>query len=135
VVRLFDAQCKHLGPTQCVAHTVLLPHKLTTTHPCCPAALHCCHQTHLTAMHGTSGRSQIGLRCTDLSHCVAASHTHWQNTLLLSCHLPLLPPLTDPPYGHAQNFRPEPELGRRVYAFHPSTGAVSVVAENFVMPK
>ena len=40
----------------------------------------------------------------------------------------------DPPYGHAQNFRPPPELGSRVYAFSPATGAVAVVAEGFVMP-
>lgn len=61
----------------------------------------------------------------------AASHAHC-DTSVMACCLSRLPP--DPPYGHAQNFRPAPELGQRVYAFHPSTGAVSVVAEGFVMP-
>jgi gluconolactonase len=41
--------------------------------------------------------------------------------------------LADPPYGYKQHFRPEPELGSRVYAFHPATGAVSVLAEHFAM--
>jgi DNA-binding beta-propeller fold protein YncE len=41
---------------------------------------------------------------------------------------------TDPPYGFKQNFRPEPELGARVYALNPDTGAVCLVADNFVMP-
>eukprot|EP00878_Enallax_costatus_P016254 GHUV01017049.1.p1 GENE.GHUV01017049.1~~GHUV01017049.1.p1 ORF type:complete len:305 (+),score=68.28 GHUV01017049.1:266-1180(+) len=41
---------------------------------------------------------------------------------------------TDPPYGHAQNFRPEPELGNLAYAFNPKTGDVGVIAENFVKP-
>jgi gluconolactonase len=41
---------------------------------------------------------------------------------------------TDPPYGHAQNFRPEPELGNRVYAFNPTTGDIQVLAEKFVKP-
>lgn len=40
----------------------------------------------------------------------------------------------DPPYGHAQNFRPEPELDNRVYAFHPSTGQIDVLADKFVKP-
>ncbi|KAF6263580.1 calcium-dependent phosphotriesterase [Scenedesmus sp. NREL 46B-D3] len=40
---------------------------------------------------------------------------------------------TDPPYGYKQNFRPPPELGSRVYAFNPTTGAVSVLAEDFAM--
>lgn len=65
------------------------------------------------------------------THCAAATHANCEMSLLACC-LTRLPP--DPPYGHAQNFRPAPELGRRVYAFHPSTGAVSVVAEGFVMP-
>eukprot|EP00882_Tetradesmus_deserticola_P001763 GHRQ01001895.1.p1 GENE.GHRQ01001895.1~~GHRQ01001895.1.p1 ORF type:complete len:364 (+),score=130.99 GHRQ01001895.1:370-1461(+) len=40
---------------------------------------------------------------------------------------------TDPPYGYKQNFRPPPEMGSRVYAFNPATGAVSVLAEDFAM--
>lgn len=46
----------------------------------------------------------------------------------LCCSIP------DPPYGHAQNFRPEPELGNRVYAFNPTTGDVKVLADRFVKP-
>jgi gluconolactonase len=46
--------------------------------------------------------------------------------------------IADPPYGHAQNFRPIPEQGSvlppsRVYAFNPVTGAVSVLADDFAM--
>ena len=50
----------------------------------------------------------------------------------------LLSLFADPPYGHAQKFRPAPEQGSvlppsRVYAFNPATSAVSVVAEDFAM--
>eukprot|EP00879_Flechtneria_rotunda_P022781 GHRR01024058.1.p1 GENE.GHRR01024058.1~~GHRR01024058.1.p1 ORF type:complete len:336 (+),score=102.05 GHRR01024058.1:606-1613(+) len=41
---------------------------------------------------------------------------------------------TDPSYGHDQNFRPGPQLDNQVYAFNPDTGAIKVVAKNFVRP-
>jgi gluconolactonase len=41
---------------------------------------------------------------------------------------------TDPIYGYLQGFRPEPELGDRVYSFDPESGRLSVVAEYFDKP-
>jgi gluconolactonase len=41
---------------------------------------------------------------------------------------------TDPSYGHLQGFRPEPQVGDRVYRFDPASRALSVVAETFDKP-
>jgi gluconolactonase len=41
---------------------------------------------------------------------------------------------TDPIYGYLQGFRPEPELGDRVYRFDHESGRLSVVAEYFDKP-
>ena len=41
---------------------------------------------------------------------------------------------TDPAYGHAQGFKPEPLVGNFVYRFDPSTGETTVVADNFIRP-
>lgn len=41
---------------------------------------------------------------------------------------------TDPTYGHEQQFRPQPSLPPQVYCFHPRSGTIRVVADNFVKP-
>lgn len=41
---------------------------------------------------------------------------------------------TDTLYGYLQDFRPSPELPNQVYRYNPSTGAVTVVADGFVLP-
>ena len=41
---------------------------------------------------------------------------------------------TDTMYGYWQYFRPEPGLKNQVYRLTPSTGALSVVADDFVSP-
>ena len=41
---------------------------------------------------------------------------------------------TDPSYGHLQGFRPEPEVGDRVYRYDPRDGALSVAADSFDKP-
>lgn len=39
---------------------------------------------------------------------------------------------TDTVYGYLQDFRPRPGLPNQVYRFNPDTGAVTVVADEFV---
>lgn len=41
---------------------------------------------------------------------------------------------TDPPYGHEQSFRPEPQLPPHVYMWHPDSGEVRVVADGLAHP-
>ena len=41
---------------------------------------------------------------------------------------------TDTLYGYLQDFRPVPGLRNQVYRFNPETGAVTVVADGFVLP-
>jgi gluconolactonase len=41
---------------------------------------------------------------------------------------------TDTLYGFLQDFRPVPGLRNQVYRFNVATGAVSVVADGFVLP-
>ncbi|KAI4598311.1 hypothetical protein KJ359_003195 [Pestalotiopsis sp. 9143b] len=41
---------------------------------------------------------------------------------------------TDPTYGYVQDFRPAPGLPNQVYRFNETTGAVTTVADGFVMP-
>lgn len=41
---------------------------------------------------------------------------------------------TDTLYGYLQDFRPAPGLRNQVYRLNPSTGAVTVVADGFVLP-
>lgn len=41
---------------------------------------------------------------------------------------------TDPTYGFVQDFRPVPGLPNQVYRFNATSGAVSTVADGFVMP-
>ncbi|CCO38061.1 hypothetical protein BN14_12224 [Rhizoctonia solani AG-1 IB] len=41
---------------------------------------------------------------------------------------------TDPPYGYFQGFKPYPSLPAQVYAFHPPTGTIRVVADGFERP-
>lgn len=41
---------------------------------------------------------------------------------------------TDTLYGYLQDFRPPPGLRNQVYRWVPSTGAVTVVADDFVLP-
>ncbi len=41
---------------------------------------------------------------------------------------------TDPSYGHLQGFRPRPQLGDYVYRWDPSSGRLSVVADDFDKP-
>nr|XP_031857506.1 uncharacterized protein CI109_007066 [Kwoniella shandongensis]KAA5524578.1 hypothetical protein CI109_007066 [Kwoniella shandongensis] len=41
---------------------------------------------------------------------------------------------TDPPYGHEQGFKPDLQLPPSVYVFHPSSGEIRVVADNFHHP-
>jgi len=41
---------------------------------------------------------------------------------------------TDTLYGYLQDFRPSPEFPNQVYRYNPSTGAVTVVADGFVLP-
>ncbi|KAG9121730.1 hypothetical protein FRC07_002189, partial [Ceratobasidium sp. 392] len=41
---------------------------------------------------------------------------------------------TDPPYGYYQGFKEYPRLPSQVYAFHPHTGAIRVVADGFQRP-
>lgn len=41
---------------------------------------------------------------------------------------------TDTLYGYLQDFRPVPGLRNQVYRFNDKTGAVTVVADGFVLP-
>ncbi|KAJ1300804.1 hypothetical protein OPQ81_002444 [Rhizoctonia solani] len=41
---------------------------------------------------------------------------------------------TDPPYGYFQGFKPYPSLPAQVYAFHPPSGTIRVVADGFERP-
>lgn len=41
---------------------------------------------------------------------------------------------TDTLYGYLQDFRPAPGLRNQVYRWSPSTGAVTIVADGFVLP-
>jgi gluconolactonase len=41
---------------------------------------------------------------------------------------------TDPPYGFAQNFKLQPQLGNYVYAYDTVSKIVSVAADGFVKP-
>ncbi|KAL5637431.1 hypothetical protein ACGC1H_004004 [Rhizoctonia solani] len=41
---------------------------------------------------------------------------------------------TDPPYGYFQGFKPYPSLPAQVYAFHPPSGTIQVVADGFERP-
>lgn len=41
---------------------------------------------------------------------------------------------TDTLYGYLQHFRPAPGLRNQVYRMNPDTGAVTVVADGFVLP-
>lgn len=41
---------------------------------------------------------------------------------------------TDTLYGFLQDFRPVPGLQNQVYRFNEATGALTVVADNFVLP-
>jgi gluconolactonase len=41
---------------------------------------------------------------------------------------------TDPSYGHLQGFRPEPEVGDRVYRHDPASGRTTVAADGFDKP-
>lgn len=41
---------------------------------------------------------------------------------------------TDTLYGYYQYFRPEPGLKNQVYRLNPNTGALTVVADDFVLP-
>lgn len=42
--------------------------------------------------------------------------------------------LKDPPYGYYQGFKPYPRLPAQVYAFHPPSGTIRVVADGFQRP-
>jgi gluconolactonase len=42
--------------------------------------------------------------------------------------------VVDPPYGYFQGFKPYPSLPAQVYAFHPPTGTIRVVADGFERP-
>jgi gluconolactonase len=41
---------------------------------------------------------------------------------------------TDPSYGHLQGFRPQPEVGDRVYRYDPALDELAVVADSFDKP-
>ncbi|KAH7325511.1 hypothetical protein B0J17DRAFT_681625 [Rhizoctonia solani] len=41
---------------------------------------------------------------------------------------------TDPPYGYYQGFKEYPRLPSQVYAFHPPTGSLRIVADGFQRP-
>ena len=41
---------------------------------------------------------------------------------------------TDPTYGKANNFRPDPGMPTQVYRYNDRTGAVTVAADGFAMP-
>ncbi|CUA75536.1 hypothetical protein RSOLAG22IIIB_05934 [Rhizoctonia solani] len=41
---------------------------------------------------------------------------------------------TDPPYGYYQGFKEYPRLPSQVYAFHPPSGSIRVVADGFQRP-
>lgn len=41
---------------------------------------------------------------------------------------------TDTLYGYYQYFRPEPGMRNQVYRLNPTTGALTVVADDFVLP-
>jgi gluconolactonase len=41
---------------------------------------------------------------------------------------------TDPSYGYLQGFRPQPRVGNHVYRYDPSSGRLSVVADDFDKP-
>ncbi|KAG8719994.1 hypothetical protein FRC08_001430 [Ceratobasidium sp. 394] len=41
---------------------------------------------------------------------------------------------TDPPYGYYQGFKQPPRLPAQVYAFHPPTGTIRIVADRFQRP-